>query len=943
MAQRPQTRSRITLRVKAVVLVMALVLGCVGAVSGLSVSRTNRVIEAGQRRTAAGIATGIAAASELPLAVGDKSELQRLADQFLDRDTSLAFVALFGEEGGLLASASRDPEAWEHFLTRADARPQYVLEWSDVRMVSDATGADLFGTGDPGAADAREDGGRVAVGLSIRPMLEYQASQARAALWVFCTISVVSAPLALLLVGGWTRRLWALVKASERISRGEVGVAHVDLHSDEIGTLARAFEHMRQAIAERDETERRRQEELRTARDEAERANGAKSQFLAHMSHEIRTPLNGVVGMLDLLRMTQLDARQGRFVDLARSSADTLLSLINNVLDFSKIEADKLELECTEFDMGDLVASVGEMLAPKAEQKRIELILSVGANVPRHFRGDPDRLRQVLVNLVNNAIKFTERGEVVVRVSLIESGERTETLRVQVSDTGIGIPPERRERLFKSFSQVDASTTRRFGGTGLGLAISKKLVERMGGQIGIDPQRTIGSEFWFTVRLGRSERAETAEDVRAHRLDGLSVLIVDDTPTNCEILVELLGAWGMRPKVAGCGREALEELRRAAASGDPYPLGIIDMQMPDMDGAQLADAISTEYGDRRPCLIMLTSLNMPFEQSDLENLGIARCLPKPTRFSTLYEVVAECVGAPPVEPARRVETRETPRAHAKCRGLRVLVAEDNPVNQVVVRELLAQFGAIPTIVENGALAVEAVKAGAPDAVLMDCEMPRMDGFEATRRIREWEETTGAPRLPIIALTANAVQGDRERCLSAGMDDYLAKPIEPRLLVRALSGASGGKGEERAGVGEGARGAQLAPAQVLAAKAPGPPAGAAPVDVEDALRRCCGNSEILLQVFDEFARSAERAICDLDRGIREGSREEVARVAHSLRGAAANISAREAAGRAGSLESVAKGSEGTGLGEQFEALRDELQRVLEELPRAREVLRGRDAR
>ncbi|MEX2115059.1 MAG: ammonium transporter [Pirellulales bacterium] len=528
-------------------------------------------------------------------------------------------------------------------------------------------------------------------------------------------------------------------------------------------------------------------ETLRHDKEAAEAACAAKSQFLANMSHEIRTPLNGVIGMLDLLAGTELAPKQLRYAQIAKSSADTLLSLINQILDFSKIEAGKLELESTEFDLRVLVEDAAEMFVGRAQQKNLELACQISPDIERQLMGDPDRLRQIVINLVNNAIKFTERGEVVLRVALEDETRDQVTVRLSVSDTGIGIPEDRRDRLFQSFSQVDVSTTRQYGGTGLGLAITKSLVELMGGRIGVDGRPGQGSTFWCTIKLGKQSKVRHDLCQIPHELRRMRVLAVDDNATNLEILRELFSNWGVSLTTVMHGSDALRALRNAATANCPFDLAILDVQMPDIDGFQLAAAIRRDHATRDTLLIVLTSMGQDLNETQVAALGLAGYVHKPVRQSRLLDAIVDAASRPYIE-RRASESEAAEHISDACvlRG-RILVAEDNEVNQIVVTEILARSGFACQIVNDGQAAVDAVDAESFDLVLMDCQMPRMDGFAAARMIRQREDARAeiaenVQRLPIVALTANAIKGDREHCLAAGMDGYLTKPIDPESLI-----------------------------------------------------------------------------------------------------------------------------------------------------------------
>jgi two-component system sensor histidine kinase/response regulator len=534
-------------------------------------------------------------------------------------------------------------------------------------------------------------------------------------------------------------------------------------------------------------------EELRKAKIQADGASRAKSDFLANMSHEIRTPMNGVMGMLDILKQTTLDTQQQEYVGLISQSAENLLLIINDILDFSKIEAGMLELESIDFNLRNTIEETAQLMAPKAHEKGIELVHWLTSDVPSLLKGDPGRLRQVISNLISNAIKFTEVGEVVLSVELSAEKEDRVELHFRVRDTGIGIPEHRLDRLFRSFSQVDASTTRRFGGTGLGLAICKSLIERMEGRIGVESREGKGSTFWFRVPLRRQHCSVESPATPPVAILGKRILVVDDNRTNRKILSSYLKNWGCRHSEAESGQTALTLLHQAVKDADPYDLVIIDYMMPEMDGAQLGTAIKATPTLQEIPMVMLTSCGMRGDAAHMQQIGFDGYLTKPIREQLLYDcliavlTMASQNDAMPNLPScpRKSSVTAHSLRDARYQNVRILLVEDNIINQKVATKILEKFGFKSDLASNGFEAIQMLASTRYDLVLMDVQMPVMDGYEATAHIRNHSSNVRPHDIPIIAMTANAMKGDEEKCLQAGMNDYLSKPIDSQKLLTKL--------------------------------------------------------------------------------------------------------------------------------------------------------------
>ena len=693
----------------------------------------------------------------------------------------------------------------------------------------------------------------------------------------------------------------------------------------------------------------------------AEEANKAKSEFLANMSHEIRTPMNGVLGMLRLMLDTKLTPVQEEYARTACNSAEALLGIINDILDYSKIEAGKLELEELTFDLHSAVEETMDVLALHAQGKGLEFASVIGANVLTRVQGDPGRLRQILLNLLGNAIKFTSAGEVILRVSRVSDDTGAAKLRFAISDTGIGIPSSRLEALFESFTQADASTTRKFGGTGLGLAISKKLAEMMGGEIGVESREGEGSTFWFTAVFQEQDTDEDAHPRTIGDLQQRRVLVVDDNATNRRIVGEMLECWGCRHEEAADAAAALDKMREKLEGGDRFDLVLLDMQMPGTDGLALGKAIRQrkEFKDVR--MILLTSMDIGKDREDLVRAGFDAYLPKPIKQSMLYDAIVTCLSrnehgdkvecsllpGPSKTPRTKQGKRE--RRFPDGRRPRILVAEDNPVNQKVALGMLSKFGCTADAVGNGQEAVAVLKMMPYDLVFMDVQMPEMDGFEATRLLRAKSTGVRNPEIPVVAMTAHAMEGDRERCLEAGMNDYISKPVDPAEIERVLDLFLRGTTEvpEEEQPSEATAPAKAAPAATKTEKAGqerdetesggtgdaagGSEATGAPaLDRAALLERIGGDTELADELINVFLEDAPKQIQNLENAFAEDDMHTVERAAHTIKGTAANLSAVALSEAGAALEAAARKAEKKAIAPLIERIRVEFKRVQDQM-------------
>jgi signal transduction histidine kinase/DNA-binding response OmpR family regulator/HPt (histidine-containing phosphotransfer) domain-containing protein len=922
------------------------------------------------------VARMVASVSEYGIYTENVSALNEIA-RGLEKNKDLAYLTIFNYENEVLLDKAFKPEMarvqpdipdleWDadtvhtKDLLNSDAKLPYIdVVIPVVSVGGSGTGDPLDSMFEPGAGS--EIIGFVKLGLD-QTLMRKTIDEF---LWSMIGVTTIIAMIGILFTMLLTRRITApvvsLVQATVNVARGNFDYRVTASSNDEIGDLARAYNVMidrlreyqtkvedyqdglEQKVKQRTQALEKTTQQAKDLAYKADQANRAKSEFLATMSHEIRTPMNGVLGMIELLLGSKLTDQQQRYAETVRRSGETLLGIINDILDFSKIEAGKLTIEQANFNIRDLVEDLGELFSVRAHSKGLELACNVPGDIPEAVQGDPTRLRQVMTNLIANAVKFTEEGEVLVSVTLTDETDSAARLRILVQDTGIGLKPGQVDRIFDSFTQADGSTTRKYGGTGLGLAISRQLVGMMGGQLTVESTHGEGSIFSFELELEKQQHGlEPCITPSTINFANLNVLVVDDNLTNLEILDNHLGAWEIPHVCTEGGPQALEILHAAAAAGEPFNMAILDYHMPEMDGLELARIINSDPRLHGIRMVMFSSVDDIDAQQDYGDIGIDHFITKPVRQSELYNCLVNR-GIPEYRSTDHEANDSLPLSRPDFESGKILVVEDNEVNRAVAIGMLKQLGYRHILTaNNGREALEATEHASCDLILMDMQMPVMDGYEATTAIREREQSapvvadsSGTSHMPIIALTANAMEGDRERCLGAGADDYLSKPftsIELRNVLEKWLPQTSRIGESAArqdaalatetGAADSVAGDSVTEPRIEPATSPIDQSALDVIrDMEDE-----DDPDMLAEIIGLFLDKAPELLQSLQAAVANKDAESLRVAAHTLKSSSANMGARVLADLCRELEELGRTGSLDNSATKLSRLFDEYQRV-----------------
>ncbi len=955
------------LRGRAITLCILVVLGTAACICAALTWRTHEFAIENLRTHALVHARSLSFSAEPALLLNDKRELDHIVGTAVADDT-IRLACITDVSGGILAEFVREEGTPRlHFLNKKTLREaargaaSVCLEDDNLRVTvpiwpyQAPVELDLdLDEGDAKPATADSPAGFVTVEHSLDQLQTETAALVAFAIMAAVAVVALGIVITIFSVRTLLKPVENLVDTTAQIAEGDLSKRAKEDAVGEIGVLATSFNHMadrlersyasierkveertaeldakRKALQEEVGVRQKAEQQLEVALGEAEKlavdaqeASRAKSEFLANMSHELRTPMNGIIGMTELSLDTELSHEQREYLTTVMDCSNALLTLLNDILDFSKIEAGKMEAERAEFDLVATVESVVDLLANRAVAKGLELLCDIQPTVPVRLMGDPVRVRQVLLNLAGNALKFTEKGEVVVRVEVERCERERVTVVCLVHDTGMGIPDDRKQAIFDSFTQVDGATTRRFGGTGLGLTISKQLIELMGGDIWVESELGRGSTFGFRLTLdiasgGGAELNSGAVPLPDTRemIEGKRILIVDDNATNRRILEDTLDTWQCITRSACDGPSALEVLDSIQRGPSRFDLVILDVQMPDMDGFEVEKTIRERFGSACPDVLFLSSLGSRNEASYGGVSADSVYLTKPIKQSVLLDTLVTLF-APSVEAVPEPVVPEpvaTGQPENRQDAIRILVVEDNPVNARVATAILGKAGYVVTTAANGRLGLDALQHAAFDLILMDLQMPEMDGFEATRHIRasgSWRQ------LPVVAMTAHAMKGDRELCLKAGMDDYLTKPINSEELLQMVETWTESKDASKATVADETETAQPPRPQATTPAAP-------QMDIEQALSQLGGDAELLQETLDAFVEHLPQILGDLQAAITDGDPAKVRLYAHSLKGAASNICAEPARQIALQLEELGKQGTLKTADAKFEELKKQL--------------------